>query len=121
MSSVVVLLCNTNLLTRQSLPPVTELTAANLIKFWNADKMVVIAYISLTSEAPAPKFTTLAEKNCNDYLFSFTSDSQAIKAAGVSASTVVVYCTFNEPTIEFSYPVSYSKVEDFKNWLKELN
>ena len=49
-------------------------------------KMVDIAYISSTSKAPAPEFTALAEKNCDDYLFSITSDPQAIKATGLCAS-----------------------------------
>ena len=112
---------NTNLLTRQSLPAVTEVTAANLIEFQNADKMVIIAYISSISKAPAPEFTALAEKNRrDDYLFGITSDPQAIKATGVSTPAVVVYRTFDEPSTVFPYPVSSSKVEDFENWLKEL-
>ena len=94
--------------------------AANLIEFQNADKMVVIAYVSSTSKAPAPEFAALAEKNRDDYLFGITSDPQAIKAAGVSAPAVVVYRTFDEPSTVFPYPVSSSKVEDFENWLKEL-
>ena len=38
----------------------------------------------------------------------------------VSVPAIVVYCTFDEATTEFPYPVSSSKVEDFENWLKEL-
>ena len=100
MTSLVVLSCNANLLTRQSLPAVTEVTAANLIESQNADKMVVIAYVSFTSKAPTPEFAALAEKN-RDYLFGIPSDPQAIKAAGVSAPAVVVYRTFDEPATVF--------------------
>ena len=119
-SSLIVLSCNINLLTRQALPAVTEVTAANLVKFQIAEKMVLIAYISSTSKAPAPEFTALAKKNRDNYLFGITSDPQAIKAAGVPTLAVVLYCTFDEPTTAFPYPVSSSKVEDFENWLNEL-
>jgi len=119
-SSVVTLSCNTNLFARQSLPAVSEVTAANLIEFQNADKVVVIAYVSSTSKAPAPEFSAVAEKHRDEYLFGITSDPQAIKAAGVSAPAVVVYRTFDAPATEYPYPVSSSKVEEFENWLKEL-
>ncbi|KIM53191.1 hypothetical protein SCLCIDRAFT_32110 [Scleroderma citrinum Foug A] len=82
--------------------------------------MVLIAYVSSTSKAPAPEFTALAEKNRDNYLFGITSDPQAIKAAGVPTPAVVLYRTFDEPTTAFPYPVSSSKVEDFENWLNEL-
>ncbi|KAL4075823.1 thioredoxin-like protein [Scleroderma citrinum] len=105
---------------KQSLPAVSEVTVSNLSEFQKAGKIVAIAYVSSTSEAPAPEFTAAAEKHRDDYFFGITSDPEAIKAAGVSTPAIVVYRDFDEPATEYPYPVSSSTAEEVGNWLKEL-
>jgi len=89
---------------KQSLPAVSEVTAANHEEFQKADKLVAIAYVSETNDAPAPAFSGAAEKHRDDYLFGLTTDAEAISAAGVTPPAIVLYRTFDEPRIVFSAP-----------------
>ncbi|KAI6105545.1 thioredoxin-like protein [Pisolithus sp. B1] len=105
---------------KQSLPAVSQVTAANLTEFQQADKIVAIAYVTSTSDAPAPEFSVTAEKHRDDYLFGITADPEAIAAAGVSVPTIVVYRNFDEPASEYPYPISSVTADDLGNWLQEL-
>ncbi|KAH0587623.1 hypothetical protein H2248_006393 [Termitomyces sp. 'cryptogamus'] len=105
---------------KQSLPAVSDVTAANHEEFTKADKLVVVAYLPTSTSHPAPEFSALAETLRNDYLFGSTTDDEAIKAAGVTAPAVVVYRTYDEPQSIYPYPVADAKSSDFEDWLKEL-
>ncbi|KAG5221807.1 Microtubule-nucleating Tub4p (gamma-tubulin) complex component [Salix suchowensis] len=54
---------------KQSLPAVSDVTAANHEEFQKADKVVAIAYLASSTEAPAVEFSAAAEKHRDDYLF----------------------------------------------------
>lgn len=81
---------------RQSLPAVTPVTAANHEEFKKADKIVVLAYLSESTDATAAAFNAAAETHRDDYLFGISTDEAAIKAAGVTPPAVVVYKKFDE-------------------------
>ncbi|KAF9567323.1 protein disulfide isomerase [Agrocybe pediades] len=105
---------------KQSLPAVSEVTADNLEEFQKADKIVAIAYLSSPTDVPAAEFSATAEAHRDDYLFGSTTDKAAIKAAGVTPPTIVVYRSFDEPKSEFPYPISSATKKDLSEWLKEL-
>lgn len=109
-----------DLLSRQSLPAVSEVTAANHEEFKKADKLVVVAYLASGTEAPAPEFSATAEKHRDDYLFGSTTDETVIQAAGVTPPAVVVYRSYDEPRSEYPYPVPSATTKDLEDWLQEL-
>jgi len=106
---------------KQSLPAVTDVTEANHDEFTKADKIVAIAYLTSTTDAPAAEFSAAAEAHRDDYLFGSTTDQAAIEAAGVTPPTVVVYRSFDEPKSEYPYPISSLTQKDFIEWVKELS
>ena len=61
-----------------------------------ADKLVVIAYLSSSTQAPVTKFSVTVEKHCNDYLFGMVMDEAVVKASGVTPGAVVVCCSYDE-------------------------
>lgn len=61
-----------------------------------ADKIVVIAYVSKTEDAPAPVFSAAAETLRDDYLFGLSDNEEVIKAAGVTTPAIVIYKKFDE-------------------------
>jgi len=83
-------------MTKQSLPAVTAVTAENHDQIKEADRLVVIAYVSSTEEAPVPVFSKVADTLREEYLFGLTSDAAAIKAAGVTPPAIVVWKKFDE-------------------------
>ncbi|KAF8974519.1 disulfide isomerase [Flammula alnicola] len=105
---------------KQSLPAVSQVTAANHEEFKKADKIVAVAYLSSSTEAPAPEFSATAESHRDDYLFGFTTDKDVIEAAGVAPPTIVVYRSFDEPKSEYPYPISSVTKKDLEDWIKEL-
>ncbi|KAF5388202.1 hypothetical protein D9615_000449 [Tricholomella constricta] len=105
---------------KQSLPAVSEVTAANHEEFQKADKLVVVAYVPSSTSEPAPQFSAAAEKHRDEYLFGLTSDEEAIKAAGVEAPAIVVYRSFDEPRSVYPYPVAAATTKDLEDWLGEL-
>ncbi|KAG0709680.1 thioredoxin-like protein [Suillus ampliporus] len=106
---------------KQSLPAVSEVTASNLNEFQNADNIVVLAYLSSPTAAPAPEFSATAEKHRDEYLFGITSDAQAISAAGVTPPAIVVYRNFDEHVTEFPYPASAATVSEIEGWVQQLS
>ncbi|KAF9222009.1 protein disulfide isomerase [Gyrodon lividus] len=105
---------------KQSLPAVSEVTSANLSDFQNADKIVAIAYLTSTTDAPAPEFSMTAQKHREEYLFGLSTDPEAIAAAGITPPAIVVYRSFDEHKTEYPYPVSSATVKDVEDWIQEL-
>ncbi|KAK7061762.1 protein disulfide isomerase [Favolaschia claudopus] len=106
---------------KQSLPAVTEVTAANLNEFKSADNLVVVAYVASSTDAPAPAFSATAEKHRDDFLFGLTTDKDAIAAAKVTVPAVVVYRKFDEPAVTYPFPILDAGVSDLEDWVKELS
>ena len=97
------------------------MTAANLAEFQKADKIVAIAYLASSTDAPAAEFSAAAETHRDDYLFGITSDKDAIAAAGVTPPAVVLYRSFDAPASDYPYPISSLTAKDLADWIKELS
>lgn len=106
---------------RQSLPAVSQVIAANLVDFQNADKIVAIAYLTSENDTPAAEFSATAQKHRDSYLFGLSTDPEAIAAAGVTPPAIVVYRNFDEHKTEYPYPVSSATVQDVEGWIQELS
>ncbi|EGO01918.1 hypothetical protein SERLA73DRAFT_85940 [Serpula lacrymans var. lacrymans S7.3] len=106
---------------KQSLPAVSEVTVANLEEFQKADKIVVLAYLPTPTSSPAPEFSAAANKHRDSYLFGLTSDPEAIAAAGVTPPAIVVYRAFDDPSVEYPYPVPSATVKDIEEWVQDLS
>ncbi|KAJ7276445.1 thioredoxin-like protein [Mycena haematopus] len=106
---------------KQSLPAVTEVTASNHDEFQHADNLVVIAYLSSTTDAPAPAFSATAEKHRDDFMFGLSTDKDAIAAAKVTVPAVVVYRKYDEPSVVYPFPILDAGVSDLEDWIKELS
>ncbi|KAF8914643.1 protein disulfide isomerase [Mucidula mucida] len=106
---------------KQSLPAVSTVTADSFDEFSTADKVVIIAYVSSASDALATEFATAAEKHRDDYLFGQVTDEALIAAKGVSAPTIVVYRSFDEPTVTYPYPVSAATAQEIADWILDLS
>jgi protein disulfide-isomerase A1 len=106
---------------RQSLPAVSDVTAANFEEFKRADKIVAFAYLSSPSDPVAAVFKATAEKHRDDYLFGQSTDTALIEAAGVSPPAIVLYRAFDDPVSTYPHPVTSTTVEEIKNWIQELS
>lgn len=91
---------------RQSLPAVTGVTPENYKEFIKADKIVALAFLSSTTDAPGPEFTATANKHRDDYLFGATTDKALAEEAGVEPPAIVLYRTFDEPQTQYPYPAA---------------
>ncbi|KAH9977793.1 disulfide isomerase [Lactifluus volemus] len=108
-------------MTKQSLPAVSEVTAANIEEFKKADRIVAIAYLSSLSDAPAAEFQATAEKHRDNYLFGQSTDLSVIEAAGVSPPAIVLYRSYDEPVSVYPYPAASATVEEIEDWIKGLS
>ncbi|KAA1466410.1 protein disulfide isomerase [Dentipellis sp. KUC8613] len=106
---------------KQSLPAVSEVTVANHDEFKTADKIVAVAYLASSTQAPAAAFSAAANKHRDDYLFGLTTDEAAISAAGVTPPAIVLYRAFDEPSTVYPYPVPSASLEDLEQWIQELS
>ncbi|KIK68097.1 hypothetical protein GYMLUDRAFT_191150 [Collybiopsis luxurians FD-317 M1] len=106
---------------KQSLPAVTEVTSSNIDDFKGADKFVAIAYVSSPTEAPAEQFSQVAEAHRDDYLFGISTDQAVLSAEGVTPPAVVVYRQYDEPRVEYPYPIADAKASDFEEWMTDLS
>ncbi|KIO19272.1 hypothetical protein M407DRAFT_31090 [Tulasnella calospora MUT 4182] len=86
---------------KQALPAVSDVTIANHDEFKTSDKVVVVAYLASKTEAPAPAFSSVAEKHRDDYLFGISTDADAFKVAGVEPPAIVVYQKFDAGRADF--------------------
>ncbi|EIN10656.1 disulfide isomerase [Punctularia strigosozonata HHB-11173 SS5] len=108
-------------MTKQALPAVSEVTAANHDDFKQADKIVAVLYVATPTDAPHAEFSATAEKHRDDYLFGISSDPAAIEAAGVTPPAIVLYRKFDEPSTVYPYPVPSTTVSDLEQWIKDLS
>lgn len=112
---------------RQSLPAVSEVTAANHEEFQNAchnSKVVTMAYLASPTADPAAEFSAVAEKHRDRslYLFGLTTDEDAISAAGVTPPAIVAYRSFDKPnTIYPNLPMSGVTVAELEEWISNLS
>ncbi|KZT60221.1 hypothetical protein CALCODRAFT_492806 [Calocera cornea HHB12733] len=81
---------------KQSLPAVTDVTESTYDEFVKADRVVIVAYVSSPTDAPAPVFSSVAEAHRDDYLFGISTDPAVAKAAGVTPPAIVLYKSFDE-------------------------
>jgi protein disulfide-isomerase A1 len=107
-------------MTKQSLPAVSEVTAADHAQFIKADKIVAVAYLPSTVEAPAPEFSAAAEKHRDDYLFGLVTDKAAVPK-GVTVPSIVLYRAFDEPETTYPYPIADATHEEIANWITDLS
>ncbi|KAJ7129623.1 thioredoxin-like protein [Mycena epipterygia] len=107
-------------MTKQALPAVSEVTAANHEDIKQADNLVVVAYLTSTADAIAPLFSATAEKHRDDFLFGLSTDPEANSAAKVDAPAIVVYRKYDEPRMEYALPLSDLTIVDLEDWIKEL-
>lgn len=96
---------------RQSLPAVSDVTAANHDEFKAADKLVLIAYLDASDDASKALFADFANVHRDDYLFGVSTDSAA--KAGVTVPSVVLYKTFDEGRNDFTGPLSTAALATF--------
>lgn len=106
---------------KQSLPAVTDVTKDNFDEFIHADKIVAIAFLPSSIDAPAAEFSATANKHRDDYLFGATADKAVIEAAGVTPPAIVLYRAFDEPKIDYPAPVPSAKVKDIEQWIQSLS
>ena len=93
--------CSEDFHSRQSLPSVSTVTLDNYEEFKAADKVVLLAYVTSTEDAPIPVFSSVADSYRDKYLFGLTTDEAAAKEAGVKPPAVVLYKKFDEGRNDF--------------------
>lgn len=81
---------------KQSLPPVTTVTADNIEDVKTLDKIVVIGYFAEDDKASNETFTAVAEALRDDYLFAGTNDAKLAAAEDVKQPAIVLYKEFDE-------------------------
>ncbi|RPD67169.1 disulfide isomerase [Lentinus tigrinus ALCF2SS1-7] len=108
-------------MTKQSLPAVSEVTKDNFDDFKTADKLVAIAFVSSSTDAPAAEFSATASKHRDDYLFGLSTDPEVAAAAGVTPPAIVVFRSFDEPQTEYPYPIASAQVKDIETWIGDLS
>jgi len=101
-----------SVLKKQALPAVSELTADKVEAFSASDRVVVVGYFTAGS-AEYKAFEAVADKHRDDFVFGFSSDKAAAKAAGVSAPGVVLYKKFDEGKNEFDGDFTTEALESF--------
>ena len=92
----------------------------NWEEFKKADKVVAVAFLSSSTEAPAPEFSATANKHRDDYLFGLSTDAEVAAAAGVTPPAIAVFRSFDEPKTVYPYPISSAQVEDLESWIGDL-
>ncbi|TFK89825.1 protein disulfide isomerase [Polyporus arcularius HHB13444] len=108
-------------MTKQSLPAVSEVTKDNFDDFKTSDKIVAIAFVPSSTDAPAAEFSATANKHRDDYLFGLSTDPEVAAAAGVTPPAIVVFRSFDEPQTEYPYPIASAQVKDIESWIGDLS
>lgn len=85
---------------KQDSPAVTILETAEIEKFASSDNVVVVAYVKKDSKE-AKAFADVADKLRDNYLFGYSTDAAAAKAAGVTVPGVVLHKKFDEGKNDF--------------------
>lgn len=107
---------NTCLDYRQSLPAVSQVDMENFEEFRQADKIVVIHFVSDSTESSA--FTAAAEKHRDDYLFGQSTESEVFAHADVTPPAIVLYRKFDEPTLVYDGDAASATAEDIETFIK---
>ncbi|KAL0949515.1 hypothetical protein HGRIS_009566 [Hohenbuehelia grisea] len=105
---------------KQSLPAVSEVTTTNFEEFKKADRVVAVAYLASSTDAPAAEFSALAEKHRDDYLFGISTDKDTIALADVKPPSIVVYRSFDEPATTYPFPAASVKEAELEEWINDL-
>ena len=108
-------------MTKQSLPAVSDVTKDTFEDFKKADKLVAIAFVPSSTDAPAAEFSATANKHRDDYLFGLSTDPEVAAAAGVTPPAIVVFRSFDEPQTEYPYPIASAQVKDIESWIGDLS
>lgn len=98
---------------KQSLPAVSDVTAANHDEFKSADKVVLIAYVDESDSKTQEAFKTFANQHRDDYLFGLSTDAAAHSAANVKPPQVVMYKSFDEGRNDLEGSISEDSLFDF--------
>lgn len=106
---------------KQSLPAVTEVTGDKHYEFTHADKIVAVLYTGSKTDAPAPEFSTTANKHRDDWLFGHSIHADAADIAGVTPPALVLYRSFDEPRVDFPYPIISATAMDIEKWISDLS
>lgn len=106
---------------RQSLPAVTDVKPDNFKDFIKADKVVAVAFLPSATDAPGPEFTATANKHRDNYLFGATTDQAVAEEAGVTPPAIVVFRAFDDPQVEYPYPIGSAQVKDIEKWLQAIS
>ncbi|KIY49249.1 disulfide isomerase [Fistulina hepatica ATCC 64428] len=106
---------------KQALPAVSDVNPANHEQFKKEDNIVVIAYAKSQAEDPIPAFRAFAEEHRDDYLFGLVTDEDLTALDGVVPPMIVVYRSFDEPRVEYPYPIKSVTGEDLESWLNDLS
>lgn len=83
-------------MTKQSLPPVSQVTPSNHDDFKQSDKVVIMAYNLKPNTDLYKTFHSTATNLRDNYLFGESDDSSVAKSAGVSGPSIVIYKSFDE-------------------------
>lgn len=97
------------------------MTKDNFDEFKKADKIVAVAFLSSSTDAPAAEYSATANKHRDDYLFGLTTDKEVAEAAGVTSPSIVLFRTFDEPQTDYPYPIGSAQVKDIENWIADLS
>ncbi|KAJ3037567.1 protein disulfide-isomerase precursor [Rhizophlyctis rosea] len=97
---------------KQALPAVSELTADKIESFSTSDRVVVIAFVEADS-AEFKTYSSVANKHRDDFVFGYSTDAAAAKAAGASIPSVVLYKKFDEGKNVFTDSITAEAVESF--------
>ena len=81
---------------KQSLPPVSDVTAANFDSFTQSDKVVVIGFFAADDTKSNQTFSAVANAQRDDFLFGATNDAALAKAQGVTVPGVAIYKSYDE-------------------------
>lgn len=100
-------------MTKQSLPAVSDLTAATLEEFKTADKVVLVAYFAADDKASNETFTSVASGLRDSYLFGATSDAALAEKEGVKQPALVLYKSFDEGKDVFTEAFDKEAIEKF--------
>lgn len=108
------------------MPSVSEITATNHEQFLQQaanDKIIVlVAYLTSPTDAPADAFSMLADhRRDGSCMFGLTTDSDAIAAAGVTPPAIVAYRSFDERKVQYSRPVSDATASNLDEWINDLS
>ena len=81
---------------KQSLPAVSDVTAANFESFTTSDKVVVVGFFAADDTKSNQTFMELANAQRDDFIFGASNDASLAKEQGVSLPGVVMYKSYDE-------------------------